>query len=186
MTQNRAVLTYLSMDSDKLLRAAGPGGQDDVTKSGPILQGAQVIPVGVFKHLRQVEELGDELLHVCRAAHTAGPGRFDGVEEAVGVIEFSSLRAKKREFKNSFIPLVRENCVQQPVFYMFPPSHIERGLQLMYTYHCHPCSSYLHETACLPALHGVRAIQISCDIERKLYLHRYPILPCVRTAIFGS
>ncbi len=83
------------MDADKLLRAAGPGGQDDVAKSGPILQCAQVVSVGVFKHLRQIEELGDELLHVCRAAHTAGPGRFDGVEEAVGVIELSSLQTKK-------------------------------------------------------------------------------------------
>ncbi len=91
MTQNRALLTYLSMDSDEFLRTAGPGGQDDVTKSGPILQSAQVVSVGVFKHLRQIEELGDEFLHVCRTAHTAGPGRFDGVEEAVGVIELSSL-----------------------------------------------------------------------------------------------
>ena len=56
---------------------------------------AQVVPVRVGQKLRQVVELGDELLHVAAAAQAVAPGGAHAAEQAVRVVEAPALSGSR-------------------------------------------------------------------------------------------
>lgn len=56
-------VSYQAIDAYKLLWALSPRGQLHIRDYGAVLHHSQVVTVGVDKHLREVEELWDQLLH---------------------------------------------------------------------------------------------------------------------------
>lgn len=55
--------SYQAIDAHKLLWALGPRGQLHVRDYSAVLHHSQVVIVGVDKHLWEVVELWDQLLH---------------------------------------------------------------------------------------------------------------------------
>ena len=89
-------LQRLSVDPHKLLRSVGPGRQLHVAHLHSVVQPAQSVAVGVDEHLRQVVELGDQLLHVAGVSLAVGPGTLHGAEESVGVVELPVLQGEEQ------------------------------------------------------------------------------------------
>lgn len=56
-------VSYQAIDADKVLWALCPGRQLHVRDHSAVLHHAQVVSVGIDKHLREVEELWNQLLH---------------------------------------------------------------------------------------------------------------------------
>ena len=69
---------YHPVDPDIVFRLLGPGWQVNITNHCPVLPHAQVVAVAVHKHLREVVELWNQLLHFekercsCFTAHWQG------------------------------------------------------------------------------------------------------------------
>lgn len=56
-------VSYQAIDAHKLLWALGPRWQLHIRNHGAVLHHSQVVIVGVDKHLGEVVELWDQLLH---------------------------------------------------------------------------------------------------------------------------
>ena len=56
-------MSYQAIDSNKLLRTLGPGWQLHIRDHGAIFHYPQVVTVGIDKHLGEVVEFWDQLLH---------------------------------------------------------------------------------------------------------------------------
>lgn len=56
-------ISYQAIDAHKLLRALGPRWQLHIGDYSAVLHHSEVVTVGVDKHLGEVVELWDQLLH---------------------------------------------------------------------------------------------------------------------------
>ena len=85
-----------AIDAHEIVRALGPLGQLDVVDGLLLVLGAaQVEAIQVEEHLRQVEELRHQLLHVRRVALAVLPRRRHRVERAVRVVELAVLHVQE-------------------------------------------------------------------------------------------
>lgn len=61
---------YHPVNPNKVFRLLGPRWQVHITDHGPVLPHAQMVAVAVDKHLREVVELGNQLLRFKRKRDT--------------------------------------------------------------------------------------------------------------------
>mmetsp|Transcript_17306 Transcript_17306/g.35664 ORF Transcript_17306/g.35664 Transcript_17306/m.35664 type:complete len:298 (-) Transcript_17306:2182-3075(-) len=87
-------LQSLPMNSDEVLSALGPLGEDNVVDDFIRLRLSQIQSVAVLQELRHEEEFGNQLLHVALVAETRLVGRRYGLEESVRLVELSALQLK--------------------------------------------------------------------------------------------
>lgn len=83
---------YQTIDAHKLLRALGPRWQLHVGDDCAVLHHPQVVIVGVDKHLRKVEELGDQFL---QGPRTQSQGETCSLTLPVFIPPFKRLRRSK-------------------------------------------------------------------------------------------
>eukprot|EP00959_Pyramimonas_sp_CCMP1952_P219873 4597228-Pyramimonas_sp.AAC.1 len=86
-------LQRLAVHAHELVHATfRPGGEQHVPHCDAVLLDAELVAVHVEEELREVEELGRELLDVLHVLQAVLPAVGHGVEEAVRVVELAALQ----------------------------------------------------------------------------------------------
>lgn len=91
LTRHEFAFQRHTIDPDEFLRRTGPRRQFDVAYRFTVLVGAQTVAVRIDEHLRQEEELRDQLFDVGGVSLAVFPRVCDRSEHPVRVVEFAAL-----------------------------------------------------------------------------------------------